>query len=81
MGLDRSRFIGAYDVSYGAPGVNAQRYGVRAYAELSRDLSCPDVQMALDLFPTPPPGDGCGLRKARCPRFIRETDGCGLDQL
>jgi predicted dehydrogenase len=46
MGLDRSRFIGAYDVSYERARAFAQRYGGRAYAGLSEMLSCPDVQMA-----------------------------------
>ncbi|OGO38456.1 MAG: oxidoreductase [Chloroflexi bacterium RBG_16_57_11] len=44
--LDRSRFVAVYDVSYERAKAFAQRYGVRAYAEISEMLSCPDVQMA-----------------------------------
>ena len=45
-GLDSSHLIGVYDVNYERAQALAQRYGVRAFTELSEMLSCSDVQMA-----------------------------------
>lgn len=44
--LENSHLIGVYDSSYERARAFAQRYGARAFADLSEMLSYPDVQMA-----------------------------------